>query len=173
MRKFSYSLNSILPKDISIVDAEEVADSFHARFDAKKRSYIYLISLIKSPFYYNYSYHLPRAGEFDIVNMNSISKTILGEHDFTSFSKKNSEVDNRICTIYNIHWRRSGSFIVFYIEANRFLHGMVRTVVGTILNAEINKLDENCLLDVLSEKDREKAEESAPAKGLFLYKVRY
>ena len=171
--KFRYSLNAVLPHDISVSKIENVADSFHARFDAKSRSYIYLFSNIKSPFFEKYSYMHPVIEKFSVTELNELSKILIGEHDFTSFSKKNTDIEDKKCVISEIHWRRSGDKTIFYITANRFLHGMVRTIIGTLLYAAEKKAGGGYLLDVLSELDRTKAEESVPAKGLFLYKVRY
>ena len=171
--KFQYSLNCILPDDISVISTQEVDENFHARFKAKQRAYLYFINEMKSPFYKKYSYQHPAFKEVSIDFLNEMSKTLLGENDFTSLSKKNSETENKICNIYNAHWKRTGGFIIFYINADRYLHGMVRTIVGSLLFAEKNKLEKKYLLDVISQMDREVAAESAPAKGLFLYKVRY
>ncbi|MGE5398885.1 MAG: tRNA pseudouridine(38-40) synthase TruA [Ignavibacteriales bacterium] len=169
--KFRYSLNSILPSDISVPEVLEVDERFHARFDAKKRSYLYFISRQKSPFYYKYSYRYK--GDLSVDYLNILSKVLKGEHDFTSFARKNSEVDHKRCIIYDVHWKETNGFVIFYIEANRFLHGMVRTVVGTVLGAAKNNFDKNYILDILTKKDREIAGEAAPAKGLFLYRVKY
>jgi tRNA pseudouridine38-40 synthase len=169
--KFKYSLNSILPKDISIIDIQKVHQEFQARYDAKKRAYIYLISRSKSPFYERYSYSF--FGELNCNKMNLISKNLLGEHNFTSFCKRNTETENKICNIYNVHWKETRGLIFFLIEADRFLHGMVRTIVGTVLHIVKNNIDESFIKEVLKLKDREAAGESAPAKGLFLYKVKY
>lgn len=171
--KFQHSLNSVLPDDISVTMLEKADEDFHSRFNAKERAYIYLINSIKSPFYNKYSYKYPLFNDLSIAYLNSISKTLLGVHDFTSLSRKNSEVDNKICDIFNIHWKKTAGFILFYVNANRYLHGMVRTIVGSVLHAAKNNLSENYLLDVISKMDREAAAEAAPAKGLFLYKVRY
>lgn len=169
--KFNYSLNSILPKDISVIDIQKTHERFHSRFDAKKRSYLYLISKNKSPFYERYSYSYFK--ELNCDKLNSISKTFLGEHDFTSFCKRNTETENKICTVYNARWKESKGMIFFIIEADRFLHGMVRTIVGTLLHSIKNNLDESFIRDVLMSKNREIAGESVPTKGLFLYKVKY
>lgn len=169
--KFIYSLNSILPDDISIKEIEKIDDSFHARFDAKKRCYFYLISKKKSPFYNKYSHLITT--KIDCNYLNDISKELLGENDFTSFSRKNSETENKICIVYDAHWRESKEFILFFIEANRFLHGMVRTIIGTLLFSEKNKLEKSYIKEILDIKDRESAGEAVPAKGLFLYKVKY
>ncbi len=173
LNKFQYSLNSILPDDISIKKIEKVHELFHARYDAKNRSYIYIISHCKSPFLNKYSYLYPSIVKFDIDKLNEISKVFLGEHDFTSFAKVNKEIKNKICFVNEIRWRKLKDLTLFYISANRFLHGMVRTIIGTLLYAAVKNLNENYLIDVLSKKDRKIARESVPAKGLFLYKVRY
>jgi tRNA pseudouridine38-40 synthase len=171
--KFHYSLNSILPNDISIKQIIKVDESFHARFDAKKRSYIYLFTSNKNPFYQKYSYMFPQIKNISFENLNRLSKVLIGKHDFTSFSRKNEEQENKFCTIEEIYWRIGNDVFLFYISADRFLHGMVRTIIGTILKAAEINYSENYLLDVLNKKDRCKADESVPAKGLFLFKVRY
>lgn len=171
--KFNHSLNSIISKNISVTKIENVPESFHSRFDAKRRTYLYLISKIKSPFLTKYSYDYSGANKINLTRLNELSSTLLGTHDFTSFSRKNSETENKICTINSIHWRDTGNMIQFMVEADRYLHGMVRTMVGTLLKAERKNLDENYLLQILNDKARESADEAAPAKGLFLFKVRY
>lgn len=171
--KFKYQLNSILPSDIAIRSIEEVDKEFHSRFDAKKRSYIYLFSHGKNPFYEKYSYQLPQTTNINFGRLNELSRTLLGENNFTSFSRKNEEQENKFCNIEEIHWRKGKEISFFLISADRFLHGMVRTIIGTLLYAEEKNINEKYLQNVLNKKDRGEAEESVPAKGLFLYKVRY
>ena len=171
--RFRFSLNSILPNDISILKMEKVDESFHARFDAKNRSYIYLFCDHKSPFYNNYSYYFPSISKLDIDYLNRISKALLGLQDFTSFSRKNTEIEDKTCDVKEINWHKGKTLSTFYISANRFMHGMVRTIIGTILSAAEKKLSGDYLIEVLKEKNREEADESVPAKGLFLFKVRY
>jgi len=86
--RFKHSLNSLLPDDISVSEITEVPAEFHSRFDAKKRSYLYLFTKAKSPFYNDFSYNYPPIFNFEIERLNEISKLLLGEHDFTSFSRK-------------------------------------------------------------------------------------
>jgi tRNA pseudouridine38-40 synthase len=169
--RFKHSLNSILPSDIVVSAVEEVDQEFHARFDAKKRTYLYLITQRRSPFYKNYSYFYPR--KIDLEKLNSLSKLFLSERDFTSFSKKNSDIENKNCTIYKAFWRNKGQVILFSIQASRYLHGMVRTIVGTLLNAQEKDNPENFIQEIFNSQNREEAFESVPAKGLFLYKVEY
>jgi len=169
--KFKYSLNSILPRDISILDIKEVHQEFHSRFDAKKRSYLYFISKNKSPFYDRFSYFYHGLLNRDVLN--SLSSNFIGEHDYTSFCKKNSETENKICKVVTAHWKETKGLIFFLIEADRFLHGMVRTIVGTVLHSFKNNLDESYIVNVLKSQNRESTGESVPAKGLFLFKVKY
>lgn len=169
--RFKHSLNSILPPDILVSSMEDVDFEFHSRFDAKKRTYLYLLTQTRSPFYKNYSYFYPR--NIDIEKLNSLSSLFLGEKNFTSFSKKNSEIENKNCTVYKSFWRKRGELILFSIKASRYLHGMVRTIVGTLLNAQDQKDPENFINEIFNSENREDAFESVPAKGLFLYKVEY
>ena len=169
--RFSHSLNAILPKDISVTNIAKKSEDFHSRFDAKKRSYIYLISKIKSPFYYPYSWYYHESA--NIAKLRKLSESLVSELDFTSFARKNTETENKVCEIFQINWRESKEFIIFFVEANRFLHGMVRTMVGTLLKLVKEKEGERLLTEILNQKDREAAGEAAPARGLFLYKASY
>jgi tRNA pseudouridine38-40 synthase len=169
--KFGYALNSVLPKDISIRNMEIVNELFNSRFDARRRSYLYIISKGKSPFYDKYSYKFFNDIKIDLLN--ELSQGFYGEKDFTSFCKKESEVENKICNIYNIHWKSTWEFAIFLIEANRFLHGMVRTIIGTLLKVSNSGGVGETIHKIIDSKNRELAGESVPAKGLFLYKVKY
>lgn len=169
--KFIYQVNSILPKDIAVLSMKEVDLNFHARFDAKRRSYLYLISRKKSPFISKYSYFSIQ--DFNILHLNELCLNLLGKKDFSSFCKNNADVENKICNIYFAHWKIVNGILLFNIQADRFLHSMVRTIIGTILNAGVNKYSVDYLNKVIEAKDRKAAAESVPAKGLFLYKVSY
>ncbi len=168
---FKYSLNSILPSDISVIKIEYVKDEFHSRFDAKSRSYLYLISREKSPFYFRYSYFYKT--EIDLVELNNLTGIFLGEKDFTSFCKTNTDVKNKICNVYNLTWRMTKQFYLFYIEANRFLYGMVRAIVGTLLHSLKEDDSKMYIEDIFLKNSREAAADAVPAKGLFLYKINY
>ncbi|GBD89939.1 tRNA pseudouridine synthase A [bacterium BMS3Abin04] len=171
--KFRHSLNSILPESISVISIEPVNEEFHSRFDAKKRVYFYLFTKGKSPFYYKYSFYSTMNSEREIKRLNLISENLLGKHDFTSFARRKTETENKICTIKKIRWSENNKFIIFRIEADRFLHGMVRTIVGTVLDLEKKKNSTEEILNILDQRNRDTAGQSMPAKGLFLYKVGY
>ncbi|MBU1679279.1 MAG: tRNA pseudouridine(38-40) synthase TruA [Bacteroidetes bacterium] len=170
---FQHSLNSILPFDISVSSVELVHENFHSRFDAKRRSYLYFISTKKSPFYKDYSYYYRSRTELNIGDLNLLSKEFIGKHDFTSFAKANSETENKVCTVFDIGWRNVKGIVLFKIEADRFLHGMVRAIVGTILTAAENSFDENYIINIFEKHNRSEAGRTVPSEGLFLYKVRY
>lgn len=170
--KLQHSLNSLLPDDISIVKFERVSDEFHSRFDAIKRSYLYLFTDKKSPFYNEFASHVNYIDDDFIISANELSKQLLGEHDFTSFSKKNTDTKTNLCTVYEAHWRKTSGLTLFYIQANRYLHGMVRAIVGTITTLARNK-SSNDITSILEFKDRDAAGMAAPAKGLFLNKINY
>jgi tRNA pseudouridine38-40 synthase len=171
LSKFKYSINSVLPKDVSIKSVQIVDESFHSRFSAKRRSYIYLISNQKSPFFERYSYAY--FSELKPERLNDLSSSLFGIKDFTSFSKINTEVQNKICEVYEARWRRQKNLLIFYIEANRFLYGMVRAIVGSLLKAYSSEDGFDYLKNIFNQKDRSAAADAVPAKGLFLYKVKY
>jgi len=169
--RFMHSLNSVLPSDIMVSEMEEAKFEFHSRFDAKKRTYLYLLSPTRSPFYKNYSYFYPR--KIDLEKLNSLIHLFLGEKDYTSFSRKNTDIENKNCNVYKAFWRKKGELVLFSIQASRYLHGMVRTVVGTLLNAQDQNDPEVFIKEIFNSQNREEAFDAVPAKGLFLYKVEY
>ena len=171
--RFKYALNSVLPPSIAVKTIEQVDDSFHSRFDAKKRIYYYLLTKEKSAFYFNFSYFYKDIKKLDIGQLNQISSELLGEHDFTSFCKTKTDTENKICSISNLQWRELSNLVVFRIEANRFLHGMVRTIVGTLLESVLKNNPIEHIKEVIDKKDRDTAGKAVPAKGLFLYNVKY
>ncbi|MFA4923757.1 MAG: tRNA pseudouridine(38-40) synthase TruA [Ignavibacteriaceae bacterium] len=169
--RFRYSLNNTIPDDIAVTKIEEVDAIFHSRYDAKCRTYLYFISRNKTPFFKSYThfYYSP----LDIQYLNQLSRMLIGERDYTSFTKHEAETENKVCNILNAQWRSSKDFSIFRIEANRFLHGMVRTIVGTLLDFHKEKKPFEELTAIFEAKDRKTAGEAVPAKGLFLYKVKY
>jgi tRNA pseudouridine38-40 synthase len=169
--KFKFSLNSVLPDDISITSIEKTDENFHSRFDARKRTYLYLISQTKSPFFKRFSYFYPE--KINTVFLNEVSKLFLGKKNFSAFCKKQSEVENKVCDVSEISWSSEYDLIIFKISADRFLHGMVRAIVGTLLNSQKKDNAVKYINEVLNSGKRESAGEAVPAKGLFLYKVEY
>lgn len=105
--------------------------------------------------------------------MNEAASTLLGEHDFEALSKVKTDVDNFYCEISEAQWTLEGNILVFKVTANRFLRGMVRAMVGTLLEVGQGKLSVEQFRHVINSKDRRQAGSSAPAHGLFLNSVRY
>ena len=167
---FQHSINAVLPEDISVIRIEEVDELFNSRFDAKQRTYLYLFSKIKSPFYYKYSVYKKN---LDIKSFKELSTNFLGKKDFSSFCKKKSDIENKVCEVKQVTWRETNNFYLFFISSDRFLHGMVRAIIGTILKAVNKKEGNDYIKKIIDDKSREAAGDSVPAKGLFLYRVDY
>ena len=165
------SLNGVLPPDIRIRTVETVADDFHARFSAKSRFYRYRIAKFQRAVERQYVWFYGSA--LDVEKMNKVAKVFVGTHDFRSFSKLNKELDNFDCTVSEAEWIETDNELWFNITANRFLHKMVRTIVGTLVDVGRNKLPGTEIEKILKAKNREEAGITAPAHGLFLLKVEY
>ena len=168
---FRYHLNAILPQDISILSIKKVKNSAHARFDAISRGYSYEIARQKDPFKIGQIYLYSR--ELKLQKLNEASKLLLGKHDFESFSKVKTQVNNFYCEVFEANWQQDGQLTCFRIEANRFLRGMVRAIVGTLLMVNESKIQIDDIQNILESKNRSKAGRSVPPEGLFLTKVVY
>lgn len=166
-----HQLNSYLPPDISIRSIRRVTDDAHARFTAISRSYEYRITTEKSPFLQNLSYFHPKS--LNIQTMNEAATLLLGKQDFEAFSKVKTDVNNFLCEITAAEWVKEKDVYIFKITANRFLRGMVRAIVGTLLNAGKGKMRPEKFQSIVAGKDRKEAGSSAPACGLFLTEVAY
>ena len=167
-----YKLNSILPYDISIASIKPVASHTHARFDAISRSYEYHINTHKNPFTKELSYYFSKP--LNIQNMNEASALLCGEVvDCKAFSKVKTSVNDFICTIHQAFWEQKGHSLVFHITGNRFLRGMVRAIVGTLLDIGEGRKSTKNMSDIIASRDRQKAGRAAPAHGLYLVKVVY
>lgn len=169
--QLKFKLNNMLPNDIAINDVFVVDNDSHARFDATKRTYHYYIHQIKSPFHQYNSLYFSR--ELSIDKMNEAAKVLLGRKDFTSFSKLHTDVNNNFCEIYSAKWIVKEDQLLFEISANRFLRGMVRAIVGTLLEVGLNKIKVTEINAIIEAKDRGEAGAAVPAKGLFLAEVHY
>lgn len=171
MEDLRYHLNAVLPFDIVVKSVRKVKDNAHARFDALSRAYRYLIIHEKDPFRMNeaYIYHRP----LDIDLLNKAASLLIGRHDFQSFSKVKTEVNNFECEVYYAKWQQEGDDACFSITANRFLRGMVRAVVGTLLMVNENKIEVGDIVHILHSKNRRKAGRSVPPEGLYLSEITY
>ena len=169
---FLNKMNKMLPPSIAFFNVFEVEDNKHARFDAKSRTYRYFIHQEKNPFLVKQSWLLKK--ELNLDKMNEAANYLLGEQDFTSFSKKHTDVKTNICNITKARWvRRSSNDCYFEITANRFLRNMVRATVGTLVEVGLGKMQPEEINLILEKKDRQVASISAPADGLFLWEIDY
>ena len=166
-----YHLNAILPSDIAVLGIFKVPDNAHARFTAIGRSYSFRIYSVKNPFLQENAWFYPYP--LDIDKMNQAAAMIIGTHDFSSFSKKNTQVFTHNCTIEHAFWKQEGNQLVFRVKGNRFLRGMVRALVGTMVKVGRGKLTVKEFGRVVAAKDAAQADFSAPAHGLFLEEVIY
>lgn len=164
-------LNSFLPKSISINDIRRVKPDAHARYSAIERAYEYRITRVKNPFYQDYAYLFFK--ELNVQTMNKAAALLVGEHDFQCFSKVNTDVNHFICNLKKAKWRNANGLLVFNIVANRFLRGMVRSIVGTLLDVGTGKTSLKEFQQIVKSKDRKKAGMNVPASGLYLLEVKY
>lgn len=168
---FKYHMNAVLPSDIVIHSIRKVKQNAHTRFDAISRGYSYEILKTKDPFKIDQAYVYHRELDIDLLNL--ACEILIGKHDFESFSKVKTQVNNFNCEIFKAFWQKDGSMTCFIIEANRFLRGMVRALVGTLFMVNENKLDIKDIRDILASKNRSNAGRSAPPEGLYLEKIIY
>ena len=171
LEKLQNSLNGLLLNDIRIKEIFESKNTFHARYEAKWREYHYYIAKKPSALNNKLVWHIPYL--LDIKQMQKASRQLLGKNNFKCFCRTISDVKNYICLIKKTQWLETEELLIFKIIANRFLHGMVRAIVGTLVDIGKGKLDSSVMKEILESKDRSKASQSAPAKGLILEKVYY
>jgi tRNA pseudouridine38-40 synthase len=169
--KHIYNLNAILPNSIVVNGIYIVPSDAHCRFDAVKRSYIYKIHNQKSPFLVGRSWYYPFPVDLDALQ--SAANTLLLHKDFESFSKKNTTVNTFDCTITKAKWAQEGSTIQFNIDSNRFLRGMIRGLVGTMLQVGRGQINLDRFEEIIRLKNEQNVDFSTPAHGLYLSNIEY
>ena len=164
--------NNLLPESIRITQIVECAD-FHARFDAKRKTYMYKFYVSKTPnaYYDKFAYHVKYDCDFDL--MQSSVKYLLGTHDFSSFCASNTQVVDKVRTIYDANLTCEGDLITFTITGNGFLYNMVRIIVGTLIQIGTKKLPADTMAKIIGFKDRKMAGPTVPARALTLVSVNY
>lgn len=171
--RLTAQVNGILPRSIAVPSIREVDDDFHARFSATSRLYHYRISTRFNALERRIRWHVKP--EPDLDSMNRAAQVLIGRHDFTSFCKSAAETHNPVCHVTEAVWRtddRPGD-ATFVIRADRFLRGMVRTVVGTLVQVGHGVRPVEDIEQLLGARDRRLAGYSAPARGLTLVAVGY
>jgi tRNA pseudouridine38-40 synthase len=165
------SLNAVMPQSIIVLDAKEAPLDFNARYNAKNRRYEYMISQKPTAIQRNYCWQVFQ--KLNLELMQKCAEQIVGTHSFRSFCKVETDIHNHRCSVQTSQWIQKDRLLIYEISANRFLHGMVRTLVGTMVNVgrEHTKYEE--FQKILESNDRSFAGMSAPAKGLFLEEIMY
>jgi len=168
---FVYKMNAILPDDIVLQKLMPVDHEAHCRFDAISREYKYFIYRHKDPFLEDTAFYFPY--KLNIELMQQAAAMIQTYRDFTSFSKRNTQVRTFNCHIMASDWQWEDECLVFYVTADRFLRGMVRALVATMLKIGRGKMTIAEFKNVIEEKDCSKASFAAPSQGLFLMRVNF
>ncbi|TWF44087.1 tRNA pseudouridine38-40 synthase [Chitinophaga polysaccharea] len=169
--QFLYKVNAILPDDIVLKRIYQVPPDANSRFAALARSYEYTLYTHKDPFMKDRGYFFPY--KMDIAALQEAAAVIKTYSDFTTFSKRNTQVKTYICKIMESSWTVEGERIVYNVTANRFLRGMVRGLVGTMLRVGRGKLSMDQFREAIESKDCTKADFAVPPQGLFLMNVQY
>lgn len=171
--KLPFAINSKLPKDICILESEDMPIDFHSRYDCKGKRYSYTILNRRVPPAYMRSYvaHCPYVLDYEA--MTSAIEGFKGTHDFAAFRSTGSSVKTSIRTVRDIQLAKQGEIIRLYIEADGFLYNMVRIIAGTLIDVGLGKISPSSIPDIIGSRDRDMAGNTAPAAGLCLEKVFY
>jgi tRNA pseudouridine38-40 synthase len=171
--KFAIAINSRLKKTIVIKKAEEVEESFHARYNCKKKTYEYLInnSPVPSAIYRDLEYYIPQ--KLDTNKMKEAVKYFIGEHDFKAFKASGTSSKSSVRTIYNAEVITQDDRIKIRLTGNGFLYNMVRIISGTLVDVGLGKIEPEEILNIIELQDRTKAGKTLPAHGLYLVSVEY
>lgn len=169
--KVIYNLNAILPGDIGIRKIIAVKEDAHCRFDAVAREYKYFVYRTKNPFLKDRAYYYPY--KLDIESLQSAAEILKHYTDFTSFSKRNTQVKTFNCKILESRWLQEDGCLVYQIKGNRFLRGMVRALTATMLKTGRGRQSLDEFRAIIEAKDNTAASFSVPGHGLFLISVAY
>lgn len=172
-RRLPLAVNRFLPEDVRVMEAREVPASFHARYSAKSKEYLYRIrnSAVADPFQQGLCWRV--TAPLDEERMQRAARQFVGTHDFSAFCSAGSDVEDRTRTVYFAQVRRAGADITFHVCADGYLYNMVRIMTGTLIEAGTGRMEPQRVREILAARDRSLAGDTAPAQGLFLYKVNY
>lgn len=167
------AINFYLPHDITVKEAVDVEESFHAQYCAVSKVYRYTLfnDWIRTSLYRNFCYVC--GFQLDMDKMTHAAQYLMGTHDFTSFTTRALQEKNRIRTVKRLEIKKEGKYIYFTVEADGFLYNMVRTIVGTLIEVGRGKTAVENVKGILEARNRNLAGPTAPAKGLCLVEVKY
>ncbi len=171
--KIQNVLNHLLPRDIRIVKAQQVPDTFHATYHAKAKLYRYVIRNAKEHTVFDRNTHHHVRPELNVAAMKKAARFLIGTHDFTAFRGTLGKWADPKRTLMKIQIRKKGSDIILEYTGVSFLHQMIRIISGTLLYVGLGKLKPDDIKEILKSKDRKKAGPTLPPTGLFLVKVFY
>lgn len=171
--RIALALNSFLPRDVSASRAEEVDERFHARFSAKSRAYVYVILNRRQPsaLFTRYVWYMPQT--LDLPAMQAAAAYLRGEQDYRAWANELKENERTFRNIHRCVVRPTRRFLLVHVEANAFLHGMVRNIVGTLVDVGTGKRRPEAIPEITQSCRRAMAGPTAPARGLCLVRVRY
>ena len=169
--KHVYNLNAILPNSVVVKGLYLVPNEAHSRFDAIKRGYIYKLHQSKDPFSEGRSWYYPFPIDFNLLNQ--ATQTLLNFTHYESFSKKNTSVNTFECSVSKALWQVEGANMYFHIDSNRFLRGMIRGLVGTLLQVGRGQITVEEWMDIVASNNEQRVDFSTPAYGLYLSAIQY
>ena len=166
-------MNSLLPDDIAILDCQEAAPDFHARYSCIGKEYVYLIlnRPSKSPFMADLALHYPFALDTELLE--NAAQDFVGTHDFTSFCGMANQKEDSVRTIEYFKIQKNESLVKLIVKGDGFLYNMVRIMAGTLIFINEKKLAPDSIPEILAAKDRNLAGKTIQAHGLYLNKVFY
>jgi tRNA pseudouridine38-40 synthase len=170
------AMNAVLPLDVRVLTVEDMPPGFHARFDARSKTYEYRIinAPFASAFLHRYVWHIPQP--LDVEAMRTAAGALVGRHDFAGFQGTGTPVASTERTILALDIEDGGGFdlpLIIRITGDGFLRHMVRNIVGTLVEVGVGRWDPWRPLTVLDSRDRSQAGRTAPPQGLFLTRVGY
>jgi len=166
-----YNLNALLSSNIVIRSVKKVRHAAHARFDATSRRYVYIVYRNKDPFLKDRGWYYPYDLDFGLLE--NMASYILDNTDFEAFSKRNTQVKTYECKILKSRWLQEVEVMKYEVEGNRFLRGMVRGLVSSMMQVARGNRDISWFYSLFDESEQMQADFSAPAQGLFLEEVVY
>ena len=171
--KIPFALNALLPPSITVQDAKETDDDFHARFSAIGKHYRYRILNTRhpDPFEKDFSFFYPQ--ELDVEKMQKAAQDLLGTHDFSAFCSAGATTKTSVRTLYQADVVKDGDLIIIDLYGNGFLYNMVRIITGTLIYIGNGKLPADCIPQLIAEKKRKESGITVPPQGLFFMEAYY
>ena len=173
VEKFPIALNTKLKRSVRILEAEEVKENFHSRYNCKRKTYRYVINNSENgtAIYRNLEYNFSQ--KLDVKKMREAAKYFIGEHDFKGFKASGTSSKSSVRTIYNAEVRKENEKVIIELTGNGFLYNMVRIISGTLIEVGIGKILPKEITEIIKSGERERAGKTLPPQGLYLVKVEY